>query len=70
MSRCEHDCGEVNRTKDSARTCQCLECKLWWCAHVHGYFLCPVCKEVCTPMSDMYDGVCEQCFDMREDDES
>jgi hypothetical protein len=63
------DCGCQQRTKEHARACQCDGCKRWWADNVPGYFYCPRCRDVCTPLADRYDGVCEQCFDNRDVEE-
>ena len=62
------DCGCCQRTIESARACKCDACTRWWCGNVTGYFYCPECHQAVTPLSDQYDGVCEQCFDARDDD--
>ena len=61
------DCGQSQRTKESARRCQCDACTRWWCENVPGYFYCTSCREACTPLHDQYDGICERCFDAHDD---
>lgn len=38
-----------------------------WCATVPGYFVCAACGEVCVEKVGKYDGMCEQCYDERNE---
>ena len=57
---------------DSLHNVECTQCggadsEEQFANNTPGYFYCPDCKHAITPISDRYDGVCEQCFDNRED---
>jgi hypothetical protein len=62
------DCGNSTRDTDSTRNCRCVACNLWWAANIDGYFFCPRCLKAVTPLSDQYNGLCEQCFDEKQDE--
>jgi len=59
-----NNCGQPDRTEESAVACRCDACQQWWAENIPGYFYCRRCKQTkLTGADGPYGGVCEPCFD-------